>query len=619
MRYRADIDGLRAIAVLAVIAFHYGTSNFASGGFVGVDVFFVISGYLITSILYSQIKSNTYSLINFYERRVRRIFPALFAMFAVCGMCSLALNFPSEVENIGKSIVASILFLSNVQFFYSSDYFDQKMEMNPLLHTWSLSVEEQFYIFFPLLLLALRPLKHSTRIILISIMALVSFAYSTWMVQANSTAAFYLVQFRAWELLIGSLLALGAIPPLKERTYAEGLGILGLAAIGASVVWISKETPFPGIAALPPCLGAAAILYSGVNHTPTLVSSLLSKSPIRFIGQISYSLYLWHWPVWVFYRLDHVPNNWSRFGLFSVCLLLAILSWRFIERPFRIQVRTHNARQTVKIAGLVMTAGIAIALLLSPISASQWKNLARTERTLAYANYDASQLTRSGTCFITSGFNDFNFYKKDECLKLKPNQKNVLLIGDSHAAHLWAGLIANYPKINFMQATASGCKPLMGEPGAKRCTDLRTFILRDFLPHHHLDGIILSARWAAADVNSVKATTAMLHAYADKVAVFGPIVEYEHALPRVLAKAGDMNEANFASEHRKLEPVKTDRLLSKALKNSGANYFSVYQALCQSQCVVRTGGIPIQFDYGHLTREGSALLASKVDQQLFSE
>jgi peptidoglycan/LPS O-acetylase OafA/YrhL len=620
MKHRNDIDGLRAIAVLPVIAFHYGMNRFAPGGFVGVDVFFVISGYLITGILHTQIKSGTYSLLNFYERRIRRIFPALFAMFAFCGVCSFTLNFPSETTDIGRSIAASIIFLSNVLFFNSSSYFDQKMEFNPVLHTWSLSVEEQFYIFFPLLLLAIRFLKHSTRIALLGSIALASFAYSVWMVQVNPNAAFYLVQFRAWELLIGSLLAIGAVPSIKRQVHAEAIGIVGLAMIIASVICISKATPFPGLAALLPCVGAAAILHSGAAAS-TQVSSLLSKNPIRFIGQISYSLYLWHWPLWVFYRLDHVPSNWSKLGLMSACGLMAFLSWRFIEKPFRTPANSRNGRQTVKIASSMMIAGIIVALLLGPASASLWKNLDRTERTLIYTSYDADGVMRNGTCFLTSGFNDFAFYKKDKCLPLKPDRRNFLLMGDSHAAHLWPGLIANYPDINFLQATASGCKPVIGTIGEKRCTDLIEFILRDFLLHHHIDGIILSARWEASDVNRIKATVAMLHAYTKQIAVFGPIVEYDQALPRILAKAAQTtDEIDFASKYRKLDQVETDRLLAAALQGEDAKYFSTYRALCSPQCVVRVdGNIPLQFDSAHLTREGSVFLMSKLGAELFAQ
>lgn len=464
---------------------------------------------------------------------------------------------------------------------------------------------------FPLVLLALRPLKPSVRAVVLGSIAFASFICSVWMVEVNSSAAFYLVQFRAWELLIGSLLAIGVIPPIKRQGYAEVVGILGLTMIVASVVLISKETPFPGIAALLPCIGTAAILHSGAGAS-TWVGSLLSMGPLRFIGQISYSLYLWHWPLWVFYRLDHVPNNWSKLGLTGACGLMAFLSWRFIEQPFRTPVDPRTTRRTVKIACSVMVAGIIVALLLAPVSASLAKNLDRTERLLAYTNYEPGIMMREGSCFLTSGSNDFALYKKDQCLKLKLDRKNVLLIGDSHAAHLWPGLIANYPDINFLQATASGCKPVGGTTGEKRCTDLIEFILRDFLPHHHIDGIILSARWTAADVSRVKATVTMLHAYVEQIAVFGSIVEYDQPLPRILAKAAQNNEVNFASKFRKFDQAESDRLFTTTLQGADAKYFSVYQTLCSLQCVVTEGNVPLQFDYGHLTREGSVFLISKL-------
>ncbi|MGB8701172.1 MAG: acyltransferase family protein [Thermosynechococcaceae cyanobacterium] len=618
IKYRGDIDGLRAIAVLAVIVFHY-VPSLAPGGYVGVDVFFVISGYLITGILHTQMKSGTFNLFTFYERRIRRICPAMFAVLAFCGVCSLALNLPSETSTIGQYIAASILFISNVLFSNSSGYFDQNMELNSLLHTLSLSVEGQFYIFFPLLLLAMRSLGYSTKVGLLGGIAFVSFAYSVWMVQVDPNAAFYLVQFRAWELLIGSLLAIGAVPAIQHRGYAEGLGIAGLAMILASVMWLSPETAFPGAAALLPCLGTAAILHSGAGAS-TRLGSLLSKNPMSFLGQVSYSLYLWHWPLWVFYQLLGLRSNyWNPLGLIGAFGLMTYLSWRFIETPFRNHAKSRGVRQTGVISCAMVVPGVTIALQLGSVSALFWNDLAlaRAERILAYTSYDADKSMRKGTCFITQSSEHYN---KDKCLEMKPDQKNFLLLGDSHAAHLWAGLIVKHPDINFLQATASGCKPVLNTKGKTHCTDLIEFILNDFLPHHRLDGIILSGRWVESDVRSVKPTVELLHTYADQIAVFGPIVEYEQSLPRILSKAVQTNEQSFASKYRKPDQLKTDRLLATDLRGEDVKYFSVYRALCSTQCVVRTDGkVPLQFDYGHLTREGSVFVISKFDTQLFTQ
>lgn len=624
--HRDDIDGLRAVAVIPVILFHYGMINVAPGGFVGVDIFFVISGYLITGILHRELQAGTYSLLGFYERRIRRIFPALFVMFAFCLVCAFFVNFPSEIREFGHSILAATLFVSNVLFYASSGYFDQKMQLNPVLHTWSLSVEEQFYILFPLLLFAMRRFATVTTTWVLTFVIVVSLACAAWTVTRNPSAAFYLVQFRAWELLLGAVLALGAIPRLTRAPLAELLGAAGLVSILASCVWMSKSTPFPGIAAMAPCLGAAAIIYSGsVVHTR--VRGLLSTAVFRFIGKISYSLYLWHWPLYVFLKFGDQssvgaqPGRTIKLVLIAVCFLLATLSWRFVERPFRERRSTVPSRRVVQTAGGVMALTAVLALLAAPTSAVFWRYSARTDRILAFTDYDTSKLMRIGTCFLTSGAADFGMFKQDPCLTLKRDHKNILLIGDSHAAHLWPGLNAVYPDVNWLQANSSGCKPTFPASGERRCAALMNYMFQTFLPQHHVDVIVLAGRWVADDVDKVKVTTELLRHYADRIIVMGPIVEYEQALPRLLAR-GILNgdEAAFAAAYINPAQAKTDQLFAAAFgsyersyENSAVSYFSVYHALCAATCVVWVGtDVPIQFDGGHLTREGSIYVAERM-------
>jgi len=618
--HRDDIDGLRALAIVPVVAFHFVIlPQLSSGGFVGVDIFFVISGYLITRIIYQDVNNRTYSIADFYNRRMRRIFPALFAMFAFCVVVTFFLSFPSEATTTTNSIVSSIFFVSNILFYDQSGYFDLNSQTNPLLHTWSLSVEEQFYVIFPIIIYLIRNFNHNTKILLLSAIALASFLYSIWVTYTNSAAAFYLVQFRAWELLIGSLLAINAIPKLVHQWQAELLGIGGIALIIVSVILISQDTPFPGLAALFPCLGTAAVIHSG-STTTTLTGRILAFQPIRFIGLISYSLYVWHWPIIVFYRLFvNEPNRIEKAALIVVCISVAAISWRFIEKPFRDKPYKVKAYGTLLVGGSVMIFASLTAFALGPLMENLYKYPSRATDVLSYAKIDQSHM-RVGTCFLMPP--DYKFHYHDECLAIKPKLLNFLILGDSHAADLWSGLQTSYPAVNFLQATAAGCTPIIGQNSRNAlCNEMLKYIFDIFLQHTHLDGIIISARWQSDGIlpELIKTATA-LRAYADRVIIFGPMVEYDQALPRILARAIALNEpeAKFAELHRSVAQRQIDLAFSTALKGGPIEYVSPYRTLCNPDCEIwATKTVPLQFDNNHLTCEGSIELARKVGFQLF--
>jgi peptidoglycan/LPS O-acetylase OafA/YrhL len=618
--HRDDIDGLRAFAVVPVVTFHFVIlPQLSSGGFVGVDIFFVISGYLITHIIYQDVNDRTYSVVDFYNRRMRRIFPALFTMFAFCVVVTFFLSFPSEATTTTNSIVSSIFFVSNILFYDQSGYFDRSSQTNPLLHTWSLSVEEQFYVIFPIIIYLIRNFNHKTKILLLSAIALASFIYSIWVIYTNSAAAFYLVQSRAWELLIGSLLAINAIPKLVHQWQAEWLGIGGIALIVVSVFLISPDTPFPGLAALAPCLGTAAVIHSGAGTT-TLTGRVLAFLPIRFIGLISYSLYLWHWPIIVFYRLFvDQPSKIEKGALVVVCILVAAISWRFIEKPFREKPYKVKAYGTLLTGGAVMIFASLVAFALSPLIENVYKYPSRATEVLSYAKIDQSHM-RVGTCFLISS--DYEYHYRDDCLAIKHKLLNFLILGDSHAADLWLGLQTSYPAVNFLQATVAGCTPVIEAKNRNAlCTEMLKYILEKFLPRTHLDGIIVSAQWKSEDIlQEVIKTANALRSYADRVIIFGPMIEYDQALPRILARAIALNkpEAKFAELHRLVAQKKIDRAFATALKSWPIEYISIYGTLCNPGCEVwATKNAPLQFDNSHLTCEGSIELARKVGSQLF--
>ncbi len=627
MQHRNDIDGLRCVAVLPVLCFHFTIywpllgMQIAPGGFVGVDIFFVISGYLITGILYDQVNTGTYSVAEFYNRRLRRIFPALVTIFIACLGAYFFFGFPSDVASAGNAVVASALFVSNIYFYHLTDYFNV-VHRNPLVHTWSLSVEEQFYVLFPILIYVLKRFSRSTQIKALVACALASLLYSVVQVNVNvePPAAFYLLQSRTWELLLGSLLAVAPIPK-TTGWRAELLGGAGLVLILASVQLYSSLTPFPGLAALAPCIGAAAIIYSG-TATTTLTGRLLASPPLRFIGLISYSLYLWHWPVITFYLLLYPsPSNRIRLALAAICIVLATISWKFIENPFRQKPYRLGIRGTIAGGVAAMIAASLVGITIGAASNTFWKPPNRVQEILAYLDYDWRTEMRAGTCFLTPPTHDFStHFSKRDCLTLKPG-KNFLILGDSHAADLWYGLQTTYPDVNFLQATVASCRPVLKSNGSSSCKELMQFIFKEFLPNTHLDGIILAARWEPELAKEAKTTAQFLRAYADRVFVFGPTVEYDQDFPRIWARSLVTNDADLISRHRVNAREEADRVLASEISaDKDITYVSIYRAFCNPKCALSAeGGQPLQWDYGHLTREGSIYVASRIRSSLFDK
>ena len=352
MQYRPDIDGLRAVAVLAVVLFHADLG--VPGGFVGVDVFFVISGYLIFSIIYEEARRGSFSLASFLERRVRRIFPALLVLTVAVLVCGWFLLLPAAYQALADSAVAVLTVWANVFFWHSTQgYFTPSIRELPLLHTWSLSLEEQFYIVVPLGLLAAafwrRLLRPDAMGCLLAMLGAISFAGSIAAVRLYPNAAFFFLPPRAWEFLIGCLLALLPRRPVPGgKLSAEIISLVGLAFILVPCLVFTETTPFPGLAALPPCLGAALLIVSNdwpnssragqkAGSSVTIAGRLLSWRPLVFIGLVSYSWYLWHWPVLAFahyWMFEGISPGW-RVALASVSFVAAILSWRFVEQPIR--------------------------------------------------------------------------------------------------------------------------------------------------------------------------------------------------------------------------------------------------------------------------------------------
>ncbi|MGB0440801.1 MAG: acyltransferase family protein, partial [Paracoccaceae bacterium] len=332
MQYRAEIDGLRAVAVLPVLLFHAGISLFG-GGFVGVDVFFVISGYLITTIIISEIEGDRFSLIQFYERRARRILPALCFVMLCCVPFAWAWMLPGQMQAFSHSLIAVSLFVSNVLFWRESGYFAAEAEEKPLLHTWSLAVEEQYYVIFPIMLIVAWGLGRNRVFWMIVVLSAISLALSEWGWRHKEVANFYLAPTRAWELFAGSLAAF--IRPRNLGRANTVLATIGMAMIVVAIFGYDGSVPFPSLYTLVPVVGTVLVLLFATQGT--WVAGLLSTRAFVGVGLISYSTYLWHQPLFAFarIRLHDEPGMALMLGLCVLSLGLAYLSWRFIEAPFR--------------------------------------------------------------------------------------------------------------------------------------------------------------------------------------------------------------------------------------------------------------------------------------------
>jgi peptidoglycan/LPS O-acetylase OafA/YrhL len=339
IRYRPEIDGLRAIAVIAVILFHF-SANLFPGGYLGVDVFFVISGYLITGLIKKDLDNENFSFTGFYLRRVKRVIPALYVLLFFVTIAAVFLLLPTDFKDYGRSLLGQSVFSGNIYFYFKSDYFDTPSLLKPILHTWSLSVEEQYYIIYPLLLAGLfKVLKKNTGIALL-LLAIFVLVVSYLYYPKNQSAVFFLSPFRSWELLLGAVLNYNFFSiKISGKYLPEVMSWCGIAAILYSIIFVSEANAMHGLNAVLPTLGASFFIV-GNSGNITSTGKLLSVKPINYTGKISYSLYLWHWPIIVFYAYV-TGNNISAIAaacIFAASYLLAIISYHYIETPFRNKV-----------------------------------------------------------------------------------------------------------------------------------------------------------------------------------------------------------------------------------------------------------------------------------------
>ncbi len=646
--YRRDIDGLRALAVLPVLFYHLRLWPF-SGGFVGVDIFFVISGYLIASIIARELAEGRFSLTDFYVRRIRRIFPALFATIAVTIIAGSQILLPLDYRALGLSAAATVLFASNLHFARHSGYFGSAAEEAPLLHTWSLAVEEQFYILFPLLMLCAFRAGGRTRLLL-GVVALLSFATALLLVDRAPVLAFYLPFPRAWELLAGALLATDMLPPLRNRWAAQLCALAGVASIGWALFGFSSATAFPGLNALYPVLGALLILHAG--QSGSAVSHLLGGAVPVAVGRISYSLYLWHWPLVVFwtYRTDGDWRLREQLLIILLSLLLAAFSWRFIEEPFR-RARRFTAGRAFALAGAMMATGCGAGALLY-LSGGLPARVAPSVAALDAASRSMAYLPErcSGMAAVRH---------RVLCAVGAHNgtAPSFLLWGDSHAHALkpafdqagdalgLSGRIASYP----------ACPTLLGldrldQPASHDCSAFNAQVLAMLRDSPTIHAVFLVSRWGLCangrrpeggtpcylgrDGNDdrslkrdallfragLKETVRTLTGMGKRVILVAPIPEFRRNVPESLARA------ELYSEPAQLDLPLADYLrrqrdvfgaFDEMRRRFAAGVVYPHRLLCGTgHCATMMHGVPLYSDDDHLSRQGSLLLSGMVHEAM---
>jgi peptidoglycan/LPS O-acetylase OafA/YrhL len=617
LKYRPHIDGLRAIAVASVVLFHLGV-DFLPGGFAGVDIFFVISGFLISRIIYTESGAGEFSVVRFYGRRARRILPAFFAVTTLTFVGAFFLFLPPEFEAFARSVLASVVFAPNIFFYMTADYFAPAAETMPLLHYWSLGVEEQFYFVFPLIILGIVRVAPRALALSLGVLLALSLAASEAALRFDPQAAFYLLPFRAYELLIGCLIALPGIKfPTSARIGAAATG-LGLAMILAAFLILTKDTRFPGVAALLPTVGAGLVLW-GSDKAPNMIARLLSTPSLVRFGLISYSLYLVHWPLILFAtRLypyaDPLPRGAAAFGL---SVVLATISYWLIERPFRRNVWSFTRRRIFWFSG----SGLAVLGALSGFvlhhNGFPGRLDARINDILAFQSYDLKPQFRSGVCFLNpeqpGGDIDLS-----RCLP-KGTGRKAILWGDSAAAHLYSGLREPLEAMGYSlgQLTASACAPVEGWNPAQRpnCRGFNEIALPKILTEKP-DLLVMAARWPITDelLDKLDATISKLNKAGIQPVILGAPILYKAGVPALLVerlKAG--NQDPFSGPDL-IDSFITnaDEALSNRLRGrDGVKFASIFNSVCPTkQCpMIVDGKTPLHFDSLHLTEAGSKFFA----------
>ena len=638
--YRRDIDGLRAVAILIVVICH-AFPAVLPGGYVGVDVFFVLSGYLITSILVRGLEIGSFSISEFYVRRVNRLFPALALMMLATLAAGYYYQIPVDLVALGWQAITGTAFTSNLYFWHSTNYFTGVGKGSPFLHLWSLGIEEQFYLLWPLLLwLSHKRAWKITAVLMATIVA--SFAYSVYAVRANPAAAFYSPLSRFWELGAGGILATTTMHRVGPQRHASTLRstIVGIASLGlivAASILFNPKTDFPGCWAVVPVAATLALLSSApsswVNRT------ILSSRPMVFIGLISYPLYLWHWPILVFLRtaIDGSTSVSIRNATVMAVLVAAVIAWltyRYIEIPLR-RVRSGYTKVAALLAAMTASALVGAIYIESNGFPDRIPENVRIYATVNLRDDAWTSTLRGGVCH-NMVYTFRNLGNPLSCFPEGPHPR-VMLWGDSHAAALFSGMnsLAAKGRISVWQITTDASAPFFDENQTNNMHRTLEWVNDQVLARiikSPPDIIILHGYWSTYGLppsrlaSQIIASVDHIHIYLPnvKIVVLGPIPTWKRPLADTLiyfsARKHEPIPAFDMSYGLNAQPFAADKELATELPRHGIRYVSAIAQLCQKDgCRYRFGTYPKDLAYvddSHLSTEGSIYLALKIIDQV---
>jgi peptidoglycan/LPS O-acetylase OafA/YrhL len=643
-QYRPDIDGLRALAVLPVVLFH-AFPTLLKGGFVGVDIFFVISGFLISTIIFRSLQQGAFNLADFYRHRVRRIFPPLLlVLIGVYAVAWIAL-LPEDFQRLGTHVLGGATFIQNIVLFREAGYFDAASELKPLMHLWSLAVEEQFYLLYPLMIgLAWRfGVGLSRTLAALFLTSFVLNVHTTWQ---DTTAAFFLPHTRLWELLGGALLSWwtlqqGTLASTDNNTasgwqlqlrkmgeWRNTLSTLGLMLILWSILGIRRSYHFPGWWALVPVSGALLLIAGGPHAW--INRMMLASRPMTWIGLISYPLYLWHWPLLSLANilLPNAPSQQQRIIIVLVSVALAWLTFVLVERPIRRHIPI--ARTWIPLtASMAVMAVVGVTTYTMKGLEFRFRGAAQLAQIIDYQWYET---LRYGHCYLHRVAPD------DYTAECDTQQRpSVVLWGDSHAASLYPGLIQLQQRHGFgvAQYTAAGCPPILDSTTfRKNCNDINRKVI-DKLVRNKPDLLLMSSAFNKPEFNwtdaqmlqRFSATLDLLHERlpATRIVIVGPVPEWEHSAQRSAYQYWTHSANKTALTPQRLPAIVSsgiDAGLRSITQSHGDVYISAIDILCNAEgCINRVGTAPadyITIDYGHLSPAGSRYFMNAVSSVILT-
>lgn len=624
---RDDIQGLRAIAVLAVLLFHAFPDRFP-GGYIGVDVFFVISGYLITGLIFREVSENRFTFANFYSRRVRRIFPALFVvLFFTMIFGSLILS-PGQLSATARSAISAIFSVSNIYFWRTSGYFASEAELEPLLHTWSLGVEEQFYILLPIMMIAMLKFTPKITVPIMFAAFFLSLGLSELALVRFASASYFMLPTRAFELLAGSILAVSQFRLPEDRVWLRnGVCAVGIGLILFPTFAFSESTSFPGLNALYPTIGSALIILAGIGGTVVGASKFISTAGFRYIGDISYSLYLWHWPILAFMHVYYGKSLTIPLGIAALiaAVLLSALSYRFVEQPF--MRKRASDFPFLRVGGLAMAIGTAVFV---PFVYTGGFPGRFPGDTVALFAAERDHNPKRSQCHNDDGapmpYGDNCIFGADD------NTRLLAVWGDSHGAELAyaLGSYAQDLRMNVLQITSSACPPALnyGPPNRPYCIAHNATTLEGIVNDDRVAAVVLTANGIGYRSNKsglrdgIESVVQILTANGKKVILVEQQIVFDSSPPSTLGYASlrglDLSAFGLSEADYDERASDWNQFIERLGQRYGADVVPITDALCWNGfCPMQheSNGV-LYFNRDHVSLKGADLLARKVMERI---